>query len=94
MVEAVVAILLMSILSVAAIPLISSGVVAYQITSSQVVTLSKLRYATERVLEIYYSVAIGKGASIAANYQRVANPGFNADRGPASFYGVRLHWEN
>ena len=53
-----------------------------------------LRYAAERVVEVYYSFAIGKGASITANYQRVASPGFNADRGPASFYGIRLHWEN
>ena len=49
MVEAVVAILLTGILAMAAIPLISSGVVAYQTTTSQLVTLSKLRYATERI---------------------------------------------
>lgn len=54
----------------------------------------RLRYAPERVIEIYYGAAIGKGVSITADYQRVANPGFNADRGPASFYAVRLHWEN
>jgi len=49
MVEAVVAILLMGILAMAAIPLISGGVEAYQTTTSQLVTLSKLRYATERI---------------------------------------------
>lgn len=49
MVEAVVAIVLMGILGMAAIPLISGGVETYQITSSQLVTLSKLRYATERI---------------------------------------------
>ena len=54
----------------------------------------RLRYAPERVIEVYYSASIAKGASITADYQRVANPGFNADRGPASFFAVRLHWEN
>ncbi len=49
MVEAVVAILLMGILAMAAIPMISGGVEAYQTTTSQLVTLSKLRYATERI---------------------------------------------
>ncbi|GAC1607222.1 MAG: hypothetical protein NVS3B2_16020 [Ramlibacter sp.] len=53
----------------------------------------RLRYAAERVFEAYYSFALGKGASITADYQRIANPGFNADRGPASFYALRVHWE-
>lgn len=54
----------------------------------------RLRYAPERVLEAYYSVALGKQTSLTADYQRISNPGFNADRGPASFYALRLHWEN
>ena len=40
----------------------------------------RLRYAPERVFE--------------ADYQRISNPGFNAARGPASFYALRLHGEN
>ena len=73
MVEAVVAILLMSILAVAAIPLISTGVEAYQITSSQIVTLSKLRYATERIARelrevrrtgVNYDTTTAPGASV------------------------------
>ena len=27
------------------------------------------------------------------DYQRVANPAYNADRGPVSLYGVRVHLE-
>lgn len=54
----------------------------------------RLRYAPERVLEAYYSVALGKQTSLTADYQRISNPGFNADRGPVSFYALRLHWEN
>ncbi len=47
--EAVVAILLLGILATAALPLISSAVTTYQTTTSYLVTLSKLRYATERM---------------------------------------------
>jgi len=36
---------------------------------------------------------IGKGAAISAGYQRIANPGYNADRGPAQVYSLRAHWE-
>ena len=27
------------------------------------------------------------------NYQHIADPGYNADRGPASFWALRLHAE-
>ena len=73
MVEAVVAILLMGLLAMAAIPLISGGVEAYQTTSSQVVTLSKLRYATERIARelrevrrtgVNYDTTTAPGASV------------------------------
>ena len=42
----------------------------------------------------YYCVSLPKGVSLTADWQRIANPGYNADRGPASFYALRLHWEN
>ena len=75
MIEAVVAILLMSILALAAIPLISGGVEAYQTTSSQVVTLSKLRYATERIAREIRAVRRNPGTP--ANYDITTLPGTN-----------------
>ena len=73
MVEAVVAILLMSILAMAAIPLISGGVEAYQATSSQLVTLSKLRYATERIAREIREVR--RVPATPTNYNITTTPG-------------------
>jgi len=53
-----------------------------------------LRYGSERTIEAFYSFALGKGLSATADYQRITNPGYNADRGPASFYALRMHWES
>jgi len=53
----------------------------------------RLNYATEQVVETYYDVALLKGANLAVNYAFVNNPGYNADRGPASVFSLRLHVE-
>jgi high affinity Mn2+ porin len=53
----------------------------------------KLNYREEKILEAYYSYAINKWAWITADYQFIANPGYNADRGPVSIYAARLHAE-
>jgi hypothetical protein len=53
-----------------------------------------LRYGRERLAELYYSADLGVGFALTADVQRIVNPGYNRDRGPASFYAVRLHWEN
>jgi high affinity Mn2+ porin len=50
-------------------------------------------YAPERILEVYYNVNLAKGTWASVDYQRAQNPAYNADRGPASFYGVRVHFE-
>ena len=52
-----------------------------------------LRYGRERVAELYYCAELGEGFALTADAQRVANPGYNKDRGPATFYALRLHWE-
>jgi len=52
-----------------------------------------LRYGRERLAELYYSAELGAGFALTADVQRVANPGYNRDRGPVAFYAVRLHWE-
>ena len=53
-----------------------------------------LRYGHERMAELYYSAELGAGFTLTADVQRVANPGYNMDRGPAAFYALRLHWES
>lgn len=54
----------------------------------------RLRYGAERVAELYYGANLGAGFALTADVQRVANPGYNRDRGPAAFYALRLHWES
>ncbi len=53
-----------------------------------------LQYGAERILEAYYSVALRKSVRLTADYQWIANPGFNADQGLGSFYALRFHLEN
>lgn len=53
----------------------------------------RLNYATEQIVETYYDVALLKGANLALDYAFVNNPGYNADRGPASIFSLRLHLE-
>lgn len=53
-----------------------------------------LRYGRERMAELYYSAELGAGFVLSADVQRVADPGYNRDRGPVSFYALRLHWES
>jgi high affinity Mn2+ porin len=47
-------------------------------------------YGSEDILEAYYS-AVMAGFSVAADYQFIANPAYNRDRGPVSVFGVRIH---
>jgi len=51
----------------------------------------RLSYATERILEAFYSVGLGKRLAVSVGYQRIENPGYNRDRGPADVLGFRLH---
>lgn len=53
----------------------------------------KLDYGTEKILEAYYSFSTRWGVSASPDYQFVANPGYNRDRGPASIFALRFHWE-
>lgn len=52
-----------------------------------------IRRASERAFEAYYNVGILKFFWLTLDYQRVANPAYNADRGPLNIYGLRLHAE-
>ena len=51
----------------------------------------RLNYAPERIVESYYALALGKHFTASVDYQRVWNPGYNADRGPVSLYACRCH---
>lgn len=53
----------------------------------------RLNYGSERILETFYSFGLTKGTSLSLGYQRIANPGYNRDRGPADFLTFRLHAE-
>ncbi len=44
-------------------------------------------------MEAYYAAAFMDGMGATLDYQFVANPAYNADRGPVSVLGFRLHGE-
>ncbi len=50
-------------------------------------------YDREDVVEAYYAATLWQGISAGLDYQFIANPAYNADRGPVSVFGVRLHGE-
>lgn len=53
----------------------------------------RLNYRREQIFEAFYSLKAGKQLWISLDYQHIRNPGYNADRGPANFFGLRLHAE-
>ncbi len=52
---------------------------------------SALSYGTERITELYYSLALGSYVTLSPDLQWVTNPGYNRDRGPVRFAGLRAH---
>jgi high affinity Mn2+ porin len=53
----------------------------------------RLSYAQERIFEAFYSLGVARGTSRGADYQFIANPGYNSDRGPAHVFNLRVHFE-
>jgi high affinity Mn2+ porin len=49
------------------------------------------RYAPERALEAFYAVSLTKAMTVTFDYQHVASPAYNRDRGPADFFATRVH---
>jgi high affinity Mn2+ porin len=49
--------------------------------------------AAEKALDAFYSVNFHKSYWLAGDYQRIANPAFNADRGPVNILSAKLHGE-
>ncbi len=53
----------------------------------------KINYKPERAFELYYNINVNKFLWLTVDFQRVANPAYNADRGPVTMYGLRVHAE-
>jgi high affinity Mn2+ porin len=53
----------------------------------------RLNYREEQIGEVYCAVELVKNSMLTFDAQRIRNPAYNADRGPASFFAVRLHLE-
>jgi carbohydrate-selective porin OprB len=51
----------------------------------------RLTYGTERIGEIYYRFGLTAWLALTLNAQHIVNPGYNRDRGPASFFAIRVH---
>jgi high affinity Mn2+ porin len=46
---------------------------------------------TEQVVETYYNASLCSYAQVSFDYQWIANPAYNRDRGPVSVFAVRVH---
>ena len=53
----------------------------------------RISYRPEQAFEAYYNINVNKFSWFTLDFQHVANPAYNSDRGPVSFYGIRLHAE-
>jgi high affinity Mn2+ porin len=42
-------------------------------------------------METYYSFSPTRGVRLSVDYQFIANPAYNRDRGPVSVFGFRFH---
>jgi high affinity Mn2+ porin len=45
----------------------------------------------EGIIETYYSYALTSSTKVTFDYQFIANPGYNADRGPVNAFAGRFH---
>ena len=53
----------------------------------------RLSYAPERIVEAYYSARLLPTLTATLDFQHIANPAHNSDRGPVKVFGARLHFE-
>jgi high affinity Mn2+ porin len=53
----------------------------------------RLNYRPESIEEAYYAWRATREWTLTLDYQHVANPAYNRDRGPVSVASLRLHWE-
>jgi high affinity Mn2+ porin len=53
----------------------------------------RLNYRPESIAEAYYAWRATRQWTFTLDYQRIANPAYNRDRGPVSVGTLRVHWE-
>jgi high affinity Mn2+ porin len=47
----------------------------------------------EQIFETYYSYALTPSTHLSLDYQFIANPAYNTDRGPVNIFSGRIHWQ-
>ncbi len=47
----------------------------------------------EKIIEAYYSYKLSSSTRLSFDYQCIANPGYNGDRGPVNAFAARFHWQ-
>jgi hypothetical protein len=52
-----------------------------------------INYKPEKVVNLFYSFNLLSSTWLTADYQHIANPGYNQDRGPVNIYNARIHVE-
>jgi high affinity Mn2+ porin len=52
-----------------------------------------LNYRPETIVETFYALNVNKWTTVTFDYQFIANPAYNADRGPVSLFTARAHAE-
>ena len=53
----------------------------------------RLDYGHEEIAEAYYAIQLFPHVTLSPDFQFIRNPGYNRDRGPARFIGIRAHLE-
>lgn len=53
----------------------------------------KLNYGLEHIVEVFFKEMLLQGIWVTLDYQFVANPGYNRDRGPVNIFAIRTHVE-
>ncbi|WIG56263.1 MAG: OmpA-like transmembrane domain [Rhodanobacteraceae bacterium] len=52
-----------------------------------------LSYGHEEIAEAYYAIQVLPHVTLSPDFQFIRDPGYNRDRGPARFIGIRAHLE-
>jgi high affinity Mn2+ porin len=50
-------------------------------------------YGSEAIVEVFYNASLADSLMLGVDYQLIANPAYNRDRGPVSLFAARLHVE-
>jgi high affinity Mn2+ porin len=53
----------------------------------------RLNYREEKIVEAYYAYKLNQWSTLTFDYQLIADPAYNADRGPVSIFSARAHAE-